>query len=69
MLGFFIGFGLVLFIAAENRGIEAVFVQLHHLGQKLPSVGDGIGLEVVAERPIAEHFEHGVVVGIFSNLL
>ena len=69
LFGFFIGFGFVLFVAAEDSGIEAVFVKFHHLGEELPCVGDGVGFEVVAERPVAEHLEHGVVVSVLADLL
>ena len=41
---------------------------MHYLGEELPSVGDGFALEIVAERPVAKHLEHGVVVGVVAHL-
>ena len=49
------GCGLV---ASENRGIQAVRVEADPLGarQEFPRPVDGLGLEIVAEREVAEHF-------------
>ncbi len=38
-------------------------------GQQLPGPADRLPLVVIAERPVAEHFEEGVVVGVASDLL
>ena len=40
-----------------------------HLGQELPGVGDGLLLEVVPKRPVAQHLEEGVVVHIFAHIV
>ena len=50
------GCGLV---AGENRGIQAVRVEADPLGarQEFPRPVDGLGLEIVAEREVAEHFK------------
>ncbi len=37
--------------------------------QKLPCPLYGLFLEVVAERPVAEHLEHGVVIGVVPYLV
>ena len=59
----------LLFRSLEDGYIETVLVELDDLGEELPCEGDGLGLEVVAERPVAEHLEHGVVIGVMSDLL
>lgn len=41
----------------QSGGVEAV-----DLGQQLPGEADGALLEVVAEGPVSEHFEEGVMV-------
>ena len=46
------------------RGVETV-----HLGEKFPSEVDGTLLEVVAEGPVAEHLEKGVVVDILADVV
>ena len=51
----------------EHGGVEQVPVDAVDLGQQLPRPVDGLGLEVVAEAPVAEHLEHRVVVGIVSD--
>ena len=42
---------------------QALGRQLPHAGQQFPGPGDGVLLEVVAERPVAQHLEEGVVAG------
>ena len=40
---------------------QLVLGQLEHARQQLPGTRDRVALEVVAERPVAQHFEEGVV--------
>ena len=68
-VGLHVGRLAVLLVAAEDGDVETVLVDLHHLGEVLPGVGDGFFLEVVAKRPVAEHLEHGVVVGVVAHFL
>ena len=53
----------------EYSHIEILRIQLEHINQILPSHIDGALLEVVAEAPVAEHLEHGVVICIVANFL
>ena len=69
IVGFLIEGCTIFLVTRKNGGIETVLVQLHHLRQKLPRVGDSLFLEIVAERPVAQHLEHGVVVGVATHLL
>ena len=48
-------------LAHEDGGVEAILRQLPDLGQQAPRVGDRLGLEVVAEREVAEHLEERVM--------
>ena len=59
--------GAVFGGAFEHGGVEEVLVDAVHAGQEFPGPVDGLGLEVVAEAPVAEHLEHRVVVGIVSD--
>jgi len=56
-------------ISSEISGIEAVRGEVEDVGEELPSPGDGFFFEVVAERPVAEHFEEGVVVVVFADVI
>jgi len=40
-----------------------------HLGEERPRPRDGLGLEVVAKRPVAEHLKHRVVVAVAADVL
>ena len=55
--------------ALEDGGIEVGGVEVEDIDEVLPRPVDGLVLEVVAEGPVAEHLEHGVVVGVVSDLL
>ena len=48
-------------LALEDGGVETVGLQLPDRGQQLPGERDGVGLEVVAEREVAEHLEERVM--------
>ena len=51
--------GLVVLLV--DGGQQTFFGQLVHLGQQLPGPFQRFALEIVAKRPVAEHFEKGVV--------
>ena len=53
-------------VAGEHGEGEAVLVdaQPFRAGQKLPAPGDGFLLEVIAQRPVAQHFKEGEVAGV-----
>src|SRR5690606_41981094 len=59
-----------LFVAPDAEGLvvgvvdgdqQALGRDLPDLRQQFPGPGDGVALEVVAERPVAQHLEEGVV--------
>ena len=54
--------------AFENGGVEVGRVKVKHINEIFPCPVDGLFFEVVAERPVAEHFEHGVVIGVVADL-
>ena len=53
--------------ALEDRHIEVLRVELQHINEVFPRHIDGSLLEIVAERPVAEHLEHRVVIGIMPD--
>ena len=56
-------------IRAVDGGVQALCGESPALHHQLPGPGDGFFLEVVTERPVAEHLKHGVVVGILPHIL
>ena len=58
----------VLLRAFENRGVHAVGRQFVDAAQQLPRPLDRLLLEVVAVRPVAQHLEHRVVIGVVAHL-
>ena len=52
-------FGFV--VLAEDGDVEAVFGKAVVLGDQVPGEADGVGLEVIAEREIAQHLEERVM--------
>ena len=52
-----------------HRGQQAFFWQLVNLGQQLPGPLQALALEVVAERPVAQHLEEGVVARGVTHVL
>ncbi len=59
----------VLFASFEDRDIELFLRKSVYLREQLPRPLDRLLLEVVAEGPVAEHLEHGVMVGIVPHLV
>ena len=57
----------LFFIAFEHRHVEAVFGQFVHFGEQFPRPCQGVFFEIIAKRPVAQHFKHGVVVGINTH--
>ena len=58
-----------LVVGRMDGGPELVLRQAPLAGEQLPRPRDRLALVVVAERPVAEHLEEGVMVGIASDLL
>src|SRR5262249_49094409 len=48
-------------LAVEDGRREPLGVEAQQLGHQLPGAGDGVRLEVVAEREVAQHLEERVV--------
>ena len=53
----------------KHRGVEVFWVDFQHIHQKFPCPIDGIFFEIIAKRPVSEHFKHRVVVGVVSHFL
>ena len=68
LAGFGVKRGSVFLGTLEHRCVENVLVYAVNFGKQFPGPVYGLGLEVVAETPVAEHLEHRVVVGIVANL-
>ncbi len=66
--GFLVALSGVAFAGLVNGGEDACRRELPALDDEFPSPGDGFFFEVVAEGPVAEHFEKGVVVGVQAHV-
>ena len=52
----------------EHRGVKVVGVEFQYIYQVFPGIVNGFFFKVVAKAPVAQHFEHGVVIGVVSHL-
>ena len=55
--------------ALEDGGVESCRVKVQRVDQVFPRPADDFFLEIIAERPVAEHLEHGVVIRVVAHLL
>ena len=55
-------------IALEDGYVQVLGVELQYVDEIFPCHVDGTFLEIVAKRPVAQHLEHGVVVGVVAYL-
>lgn len=62
VVGLLVARHTVLLGALEVGGVHSGRVETEDLRQQLPGEADGALLEVVAEGPVAEHFEERVVI-------
>lgn len=69
------GSGLVVagdafFWAAFKDGdVEVGGIEMENVNEIFPGIVDGFAFEVVAEAPVAQHLEHGVVIGVVPYFL
>ena len=68
-LGLIVTDEVLLSRTLEYCYVQVLGVQLEHIHQVFPCHVYGAFLEVVAEGPVAQHLEHGVVVGVMAYLL
>ena len=69
LLGLVVGGKALRGITAKVRGVEPVLGEHVHLREELPRPPDGLLLEKVAEGPVPEHLEEGVVVGVLADVV
>ena len=69
--GFLVAVGGVAlgFVGLVNGGIDALGGEFPAVDDELPRPADGFLFEVVAEGPVAEHLEEGVVVGVEADVI
>ena len=67
LAGLLVQGGAVFGAAFEHGGVQLGLVDLVHFGQQFPGPVDGLGLEIVAETPVAQHLEHGVVPSVVAH--
>jgi len=69
--GLLVALGRVLLgrIGLVDGRVDALRRELPDLDHQLPGPVDGVLLEVVAEGPVAQHLEEGVVVGVQAHVI
>ena len=65
--GFVVPFQSFFGTSFEYGGIQIFRIYLQYIYQIFPCPADSFFLEVISERPVAQHFEHSMVVGIMSH--
>ena len=58
-----------IIVVLVHGHMELILRKAHDLGQKLPTKGDRILLEVISKGEVAEHFKERVVAGRFSHAI
>ena len=56
-------------VGLVNGGINALRREFPHFDDQFPRPGDGFLLEIIAERPITQHFKKSVVIGIQPDVI
>ena len=69
LFGFVVGWQALGRVAAEVRGVEPVLRERVDLREEFPRPADGFLLEKVAEGPVPEHLEEGVVVRVLPDVV
>jgi len=69
IVGFLIEDGGVSLPRAVDRGVESLRRESPLLDDQFPGPLDRLFLEVIAEGPVAQHLEEGVVVSIVADVL
>ncbi len=67
--GLVVEFGGVAGLGRVNGGEEAFGGDAPDFGEEFPAPGERLLLEVIAEGPVAQHLEEGVVVGVVTDVL
>ena len=57
------------FQSKGHRIVPSGRIQMQNVDKVFPRHIDGFSLEIIAERPVSEHLEHCMVVGVESDLL
>ena len=58
-----------LFVVLIDGRIQAGLIQSHHLGQEFPAPVNGLPLEVIPKREVAQHLKIGAVAGRLADVL
>ncbi|MPM75804.1 hypothetical protein SDC9_122798 [bioreactor metagenome] len=53
--------------AFENCHVQSVFIKFQYVGKIFPCPFNGFFLKIIAERPVAQHLEHGMMIGVVTH--
>ena len=68
IVGFDVRRKILRLVAFEICRVQSLLGNLPDVGQQFPRPLDRLGLEVIAERPVAQHFEERVVIGVLADV-
>ena len=67
--GFVVALYILFWRTFKYCHVQVGWVQLQHINQIFPGHVNGAFFEIVAKRPVAQHLEHRVVVGVMTHFL
>ncbi|OAV75799.1 hypothetical protein Barb7_00554 [Bacteroidales bacterium Barb7] len=53
----------------KDGGVQQSGIKLQHFHQVFPRPFDHLFLEIIAERPVAQHLEHRMMIGVMPHFL
>ncbi len=56
-------------VALEYGGVQTLGIEFQYVHEIFPGEVDGLFLEIIAERPVAKHLEHGVMISVVTHFL
>ncbi|KAI7360092.1 Alanine--tRNA [Hortaea werneckii] len=69
LLGLEIGLQTCIGFTFEVSDIQSVRLQAEDFRQEFPGIGNGFFLEVISKRPVTQHLEEGVMIGVFADIV
>ena len=69
VVGFLVEISRITLLRRIDRGVESMRRQPPAPDDEFPRPRDCFLFEIVTERPVSQHFEHRVVVGVVANVL
>ena len=65
--GFVVSLQTLFGTAFKYGCVKPRSIEFKYFGQVFPGPGYGFFFEIIAERPVAQHFEHGMMIGVVPH--